>query len=237
MPKKPFMVAEIKTMSPHGFKSPYDRNLLQTLAIENGDIVSVHTDARWGSTYYDLRDAAKYTKMREKGQKVLAKGIHPNDDCIKLALQEGADYVLVVGRIPSSEYLPKCWLEPTTVEQLDVMIQTGCDSIVINSRNLRTGKISDVWAGMGNRIVARHLATDSDKSSAEQVLEFFKELKGGRKINLVQASNIQTRNDVESWCDGFIVGEHLPQFTIADMVDKLEEDFERVHSKAPDKAS
>jgi indole-3-glycerol phosphate synthase len=125
------IIAEVKTHSPFGWKSPSTWDELFELAREVGDMVSIHTDARWHGSF-DL--VAKARSLTDKP--ILAKGIHASDSDITRALAAGADYVLVVGRTPNI-HLDKCLLEPNTLGEL-ASLPKGVKA-VWNSRDLATG--------------------------------------------------------------------------------------------------
>ena len=141
------IIAEVKTKSPFGFTSNESWEDLFELANKTGDIISIHTDSRWGGSF-DLISKAK--KLTDKP--ILAKGIHARDEDISLALEKGADFVLIVGRIPEI-HKEKCFIEPFTLEELHKIPSTF--KVVWNSRNLLTGKLKDetfeqarkIWRG------------------------------------------------------------------------------------------
>jgi indole-3-glycerol phosphate synthase len=87
------IVAEVKMKSPFGFISNSSWEEQFKLAEMIGDIISVHTDSRWGGSLDEIRKARALTK-----KPILAKGIHETDDMIDAAVKAGADYVFVVGR-------------------------------------------------------------------------------------------------------------------------------------------
>jgi indole-3-glycerol phosphate synthase len=112
----------------------------------------------------------------------LAKGIHASDDDVKKALECGADFVLVVGRIPAY-YGEKCMVEFNTVAQLK-LVPTK-QKIVWNSRDLATGGLKT--------------------ETFEQARSVF----GGW---LCQASNIRSVDNIKEGADAILVGTHLPEF-------------------------
>jgi indole-3-glycerol phosphate synthase len=125
------LIAEVKTVSPFGFKSDKDWSFLFDIANEHGDWISIHTDSRWGGSFDLLKHARKLTQ-----KPILAKGIHATDDEIKRAFGSGANYVLSVGRIPpfnESQIL----FEPKDLGQLS--LASANTKIVWNSRDLDTG--------------------------------------------------------------------------------------------------
>ncbi|MBP6974654.1 MAG: hypothetical protein KBB54_01790 [Candidatus Pacebacteria bacterium] len=106
------IIAEVKTQSPFGFKSEKSWDELFAVANEIGDILSIHTDPRWGGSFDLVRKAKALTN-----KPILAKGIHATDMEVQQAIDVGADYVLVVGRIPSI-HQDKCLIEPLTLAEL-----------------------------------------------------------------------------------------------------------------------
>ena len=90
------IIAEVKTKSPFGYVSGKDWAELFEIANIIGDIVSIHTDPRWGGSMELVKKARNLTS-----KPILAKGIHKSDDEIRQCLEAGADFVLVVGRIPT----------------------------------------------------------------------------------------------------------------------------------------
>lgn len=172
-------IAEVKTKSPFGFISNKSWDELLNIADLFGDIISIHTDPRWGGKY------ERITEARQKSRRpILAKGIHSTDDDIIKALDHGAWNVLVVGRIPKTSLLKYCIIEPLNLMQLQMVpSDVWC---VWNSRNLNTGKLkTETW---------------------EEARSLFKGV-------LIQASNIKTKIDVKKDAQGYIVGEHLDNFT------------------------
>lgn len=105
MRKRFIVIAEVKTCSPSGYKSDKSWRELFELANGVGDIISVHTDQRWDGSFELIAKAKKLTS-----KPVLAKGIHDSDVQVQAALRHGADYVLVVGRLPSV-HQDKCLIE------------------------------------------------------------------------------------------------------------------------------
>lgn len=177
MKNKIQIIAEVKTQSPFGWKSSKSWDELFAIANEIGDIISIHTDARWGGSF-DLIAKARNLTLKP----ILAKGIHATDAEIKEALERGADYVLVVGRIPDVD-ITKCMIEPNTLNEL-ISIPEGIKA-VWNSRDLSTGGLKT--------------------ESFEQAREIFKGW-------LCQASNIKTIKDIQSTANAILVGSNLPEF-------------------------
>ncbi|MFA7308875.1 MAG: hypothetical protein WC045_02265 [Patescibacteria group bacterium] len=128
---RPLFIAEVKTLSPFGWKSSKTWDELFELANQHGDILSIHTDSRWGGSLDLIRTARSRTS-----KPILAKGIHALDKDVQEALDAGADMVLVVGRIPGI-YLEKCLIEPYTVAEMQSY--PANTKVVWNSRDLTTG--------------------------------------------------------------------------------------------------
>lgn len=131
MPPGVTLIAEVKTLSPFGFKSQKSWDQLFEIANKHGDIISIHTDPRWGGSFDLLQKARALTD-----KPILAKGIHASDEEVVEALMCGADYVLVVARTPRAR-IEKCWLEPSTLAQLRSFPELN--KVVWNTRNLNTG--------------------------------------------------------------------------------------------------
>lgn len=172
------VIAEVKTESPFGFKSDKTWEELFAIANEIGDILSIHTDPRWGGSYDLIRKAKALTS-----KPILAKGIHLTDEDINKAVEAGADYVLVVGRIPAV-HQEKCLIEPLTLEELKTIPRSL--KVVWNSRDLSTGGIKS--------------------ETFEEAREMFKGW-------LCQASNISTVADVKEGADAVLVGTHIVEFS------------------------
>lgn len=129
--QKPFVIAEVKTRSPFGFTSEKSWDDLFAIALQTGDMISIHTDPRWGGSLDLVRKARSLTR-----KPILAKGIHANDKDIEDALAAGADKVLVVGRVPKI-HADKCLVEPNTIAELKALPR-GIKA-VWNSRDLSSG--------------------------------------------------------------------------------------------------
>ncbi len=180
------IIAEVKTRSPFGFESKRSWKELFEIADEIGDIISVHTDSKWQGSF-DL--IAKARKLTDKP--ILAKGIHQHDKDIIRAFENGANYVLVVGRIPKIFY-EKCFIEPLSLEELSRAPKNS--KIVWNSRDLATGRLK--------------------KETFEQAREMW----GGW---LCQASNIKSIGDIKEGADAVLVGTHLEEFAMSLKESKL----------------
>jgi len=171
------IIAEVKTHSPFGWRSEKSWDELFDLANEAGDIISIHTDPRWHGSFELVKKAARQTK-----KPILAKGIHSSDADIQKALDSGASWVLVVGRVPKI-HLEHCFIETLTISEL-TMLPPGTHA-VWNSRDLATGNIK--------------------KETFAQAREVWQGW-------LCQASNIRTPSDVNNSADAILVGTHLPDF-------------------------
>jgi indole-3-glycerol phosphate synthase len=168
------IIAEVKTYSPFGWSSEKSWEELFSVANEAGDILSIHTDPRWHGSFELVKKA-----RRLSGKPILAKGIHPSDDDIRRALDAGADYVLVVGRLPGV-HLENCLIEPNTLKELGRL--SSDVKVVWNSRDLSTGGLK---------------------------LETFAEARSQFGGWLCQASNLTSISDIDSAADAILVGTHL----------------------------
>lgn len=127
--KKQIFIAEIKTQSPTGFRSPLGFYYLRDLAVKHGDWISVHTNGLWGGDFEAIPLVRAVTN-----KPILAKGLHSTDDDIQRALDKGADYVLVVGRYPADKYMDKCLIERHAQFEPLAGVKYVC-----NSRDVSTG--------------------------------------------------------------------------------------------------
>lgn len=181
--KKPLFIAEVKTESPFGFKSDRSWDDLLAIALEYGDAIAIHTNAKWGGWFGGIATAAN--AMRRFPQKmIIAKGIHPLDSEIERALGNGANLVTVVGRHPPAHLAPVCIWEPDDLHAI-TYASDHTQKIMWNARNLTTGKPKR---------------------------ESFDTARWTHKGWLMQASFIATPEDVHPKANAFIVGEHLPTF-------------------------
>lgn len=177
-PRQRTFIAEVKTQSPWGWRSSLSWDELLDVAHRMGDWVAVHTDPRWGGSFDLLRQARQI--VRDKP--LMAKGIHANDCDIVSALEAGADYVLVVGRVPHVA-LDRCLLEPKSLAEL-CGLPRGAKA-VWNSRDLMTG---------GRKPVP------------------FEEARAAWAGWLCQASNLERFKDVHFGADAYLVGQALPMW-------------------------
>jgi indole-3-glycerol phosphate synthase len=175
------IIAEVKTHSPFGWSSDKSWDELFQIADKAGDIISIHTDPRWHGSFDLIKKAKSLTK-----KPILAKGIHETDDLIEKAVKAGADYVLVVGRIPDlpEDLLKRCFIEPNTLEELKSIPKHL--KVVWNSRDLKNGGLKK---------------------------ETFEEARAIFKGWLCQASNIRTIADVNENADAVLVGTYIEEFS------------------------
>ena len=171
------LIAEVKTHSPFGWSSDKAWDELFKLAESCGDIISIHTDPRWGGSF-DLITKAKSLSSKP----ILAKGIHATDNDVEKAVKAGADYVLVVGRVPKV-CIDKCLIEPLTLQELNTIPIDM--KVVWNSRDLNTGGLK--------------------QETFEQARQLFSGW-------LCQASNIKSVGDIKEGADAVLVGTHLTEF-------------------------
>lgn len=172
------IIAEVKTKSPFGFRSEKSWDDLFSVASKIGDIISIHTDPRWGGSFR-LIEKAKTLTIKP----ILAKGIHASDGELKQAFDAGADYALVIGRIPAL-HKEKCLIEPFTLAELRTVPNDL--KVVWNSRDLSNG-------GMKR--------------------ETFEEARNIFKGWLCQASNIKTSADIKDGANAVLVGSHIIEFS------------------------
>lgn len=178
MIKKPILIAEVKIQSPFGFKSAKSWDELFKIAKKHGDWISIHTDPQWGGSFDLIKKAKSLTS-----KPILAKGIHRTNRELELAFKAGADYALVVGRIPSDEYIHKCLIEPYIIEELRKIPENL--KCVWNSRDLNTGGLKT---------------------------ETFEMARKAWEGWLCQASNIKTEKDIKKGANAILVGEGLTRF-------------------------
>ncbi len=171
------IIAEVKTKSPFGFKSNRTWEELFKIAESAGDIIAVHTDPRWGGSFNLIKRARKLTS-----KPILAKGIHPTDEDVAKAIDKGADYVLVVGRVPKV-FQEKCFIEPLNLEELSKLPKEL--KIVWNLRDLSNGELK--------------------KETFEQARMIWKGW-------LCQASFIKSVKDIKDGANAVIVGTRLEEF-------------------------
>lgn len=187
MYKNSTIIAEVKTQSPFGFKSEKTWDELLAVANKIGDIISIHTDSRWGGSFDLIKKSKSLTD-----KPILAKGIHTTDAEIDQAIAAGADYCLVVGRIPKI-HIEKCLIEPNNLADLVEIIKQIENKklphdlkIVWNSRDLETG-------GLKKETFA----------DARKIFDGW----------MCQASNIKTFQDINESADAVLIGENLIEFS------------------------
>jgi indole-3-glycerol phosphate synthase len=176
---KPLFIAEVKTQSPFGFFANKSWDELFNAANQIGDVISIHTNPLWGGSFDHLMMARRMTN-----KPILAKGIHRTDEEISKAVDIGADFVLVVGRIPTI-HQKKLLIEPNTLEELK-LIPSNLKA-VWNSRNLENGL---------------------NKSTT------FSEARNSFSGWLCQASNIKSKTDIDDSADAVLVGTNLLNFLV-----------------------
>lgn len=126
--------AEVKPISPYGFKSSKSRSQLFDEIEPIGDVISIHTGHQWGGSWEWLKEARKRTK-----KPILAKGFHPTIGDVYHAFDCGADFVLTVGWWPEGEekfIQERCIHE---CESLHELAETPAIKALWNARNPRNG--------------------------------------------------------------------------------------------------
>ncbi len=171
------IVAEVKVKSPFGFVSNNSWEDQFKLADKVGDIIAVHTDSRWGGSFDELKKARALTK-----KPILAKGIHETDDDVEKAAKAGADFVLVVWRVPTV-HQDICCIEPLNIAQLKTIPDTF--KIVWNARDIKTGKPKP---------------------------ETFEQARAAWPGWICQASFIKHIDEVKGGADAILVGQGLTDF-------------------------
>jgi len=168
------IIAEVKTESPFGYTSKNTWDELFKIADTIGDTISIHTDPHWGGSFDLIKKAKSLTD-----KPILAKGIHSDDSQIDQAIQAGADWVLVVGRLPQI-YQDQYLIEPNSLAELKNIPSNY--RIVWNSRDLKTG---------GNK------------------KEIFSEARNIHPGWLCQASNVCKLSDINPKANAVLIGTHL----------------------------
>ncbi len=189
------IIAEIKTKSPFGYVSKLSWMEQFALAAKIGNIISVHTDERWGGSFGNL--CRVKAELEERGLKtpILAKGFHSDGWDVEAAFTCGANYVLVIRddivewvKKLNPIYYPRVWIEPKNFQQLEALASDNANyHIVWNSRDLTTGL--------------------PKKETFEDARRIYKGW-------LCQASNIRGEMDIYYDCnpDAVLIGEHLQSF-------------------------
>ncbi len=152
---------EVKTHSPFGWQSQYSWMELFEIAEVVSDVISIHTEAPWKGSFKLLERARSLTE-----KKILAKGMFVSDKDIQRAVDIGADYVLVVDRLPKI-HLDKCLIEWSTIEDLGKMA-TG-QRAVWNSRILETGERKVDTFDKARQIFPGWLCQASNISNLDQI--------------------------------------------------------------------
>lgn len=172
------IVAEVKDKSPFGFKNPYSRLKQLEICEKYGDIISIHTDSRWGGSLEWLKTARQLTT-----KPILAKGFHSEWKDIDNILDMGIDYVLTVDqwdiRLTEviEEFKQKVWFEYTNFKELDLK---KCNSLgltlVWNKRNPRNGEykietIDDIRKTYKGKLCqASHITKPEDIGNVDYIL-------------------------------------------------------------------
>ncbi len=193
-------IAEVKTESQiSGWRSPYSEKFLLEKAVAYGHWVSIHTDPRWGGSFGKIARARRFiekypSRLRPK---ILAKGVHKSDDEVTQALDMGADYVLIVGRIPNARFNPsRCLIEATTLDDLR-LIPHGYKA-VWNSRDIKNA----IRAYERGEKLSHNLERKETFTDALRIWPGW----------LCQASNIHTFADIAPGANAILVGTHLIKF-------------------------
>lgn len=155
------IIAEVKTQSPYGYRASKTWAELFAIAEPVADVLSIHTDARWGGSLQLISAARNLTS-----KPILAKGLHERDEDIKAALDAGATYVLVVGRMPRF-YRTHCLIEPTNLRHLSELPSDV--RAVWNARDLTTGKPKQATFNQARRLFSGWLCQASNVSSIDDI--------------------------------------------------------------------
>lgn len=193
----PTLIAEVKTVSPFGFRSRWPEEYLLDLALEHGDWVAIHTDPAWGGSIEGLAEVRRRMVRHGIDKPLLAKGVHRDDSELRRALAL-ADYALVVGRWPHAlepALQARLIFEPTFEGQVRLAIRAfvAVDArprIVLNRRNLDTGDLS------------------TDTPSPGVVKAMYR----GNDPWVVHASFIASDADLDAAADAHLVGSSLVEF-------------------------
>jgi hypothetical protein len=206
------VIAEVKRKSPSGeelTKNSFERQV--ELADRGGDMVSIHTNPIWEGSFTDITRARRLTD-----KPILAKGFHGTDDEVELALDRGADYVLVVGREPKS-HSKRCFIEPLTLLELEQCAEMDCWA-VWNSRNLASLYALPGISIARQKFIHEHIPKfllelwKHEQPTSGKKKESFAEARSRFNGNLCQASNLRTKDDVHPKADAVLVGTHLEEF-------------------------
>jgi hypothetical protein len=196
------LVAEVKIQSPFGFKSKRSWDQLFEIAIEYGDVVSIHVSPEWAGSTKLIEKA--YPKCAEKGIPILAKGIRIDDTLAHECLKCGANFFLSHDQYMHDYFEPgTVWQELPPIKQNDTFMGMKLcrDRVyVVNARNIASGEDApDHW----DYIRRLHPWVSPITTYG------FGDKSGGV---LVQASKIKTIKDIKPDANMVIVGEHLPEF-------------------------
>lgn len=174
-------IAEVKTKSPYAFKSNKSWDELFKIANLIGDWISIHVEPEWEGSRELIVKAKKLTS-----KPIVAKGIHRTDEEVKASINAGANYVLVVGRMPKLDCYNKLIIEPNTISELE---NISLEHLALwNARDLKSGKLKE---------------------------ETFDQARKAWNGWLCQASAIKNKSDIDNRAHAVLVGEHLPAFISA----------------------
>ncbi|MCX6722184.1 MAG: hypothetical protein NTY04_03265 [Candidatus Staskawiczbacteria bacterium] len=195
------IIAEAKVWSPRGERltqNSWEQQIESAGKV--GRMVSVLTHPIWRRSPDDIKKARKILPSEIK---ILAKGFYETDDEVQRAVDDGADFVLVVGRRPKV-HLERCFLEPLTLAELaDIPVSLWA---VWNSRDLSS--LKDL-PGIPQFLLERWKQMDG---CSDRKRESFKEARAIRLGPLCQASNLKTVADIEPGANAVLVGSHLESF-------------------------
>lgn len=193
MNNKPIFIAEVKIKSPFGFNKKDEWNYRFDLARNYGDWISIHTNHLWGGDISNIKLARENTD-----KPILAKGFHKTDKEIRQCLDAGANYVLIVDRIPERKYIDNCLLEFSEFKELQKAANIyPWAKFVWNARDLKTGKLKS--SSILGKVI-NHFT----------LFDIYREI--NKNIWLCQASGILNKQQVNPLANAFLVGENLPQF-------------------------
>ncbi len=182
MSKKPIIIAEVKPQTPDGKIIGYWDDLFG-IAKTVGDWISIHTNILWGGSFSLVSRARSLTE-----KPILAKGLHRTDDDVERAIDSGADYVLVVDRIPKV-HEDKCLVEMSELQDL-----LGLPK-----------HFKRVWNARDLRALLAHRPPEV-RVPIQDVRELCPD------AWLCQASHIRSPWDIWPEVDAVIVGTHLREF-------------------------
>lgn len=195
------VIAEVKLWSPWGERLTENswREQLE-LANEVGDIVSILTNPIWKGSRELLARACRLSK-----NPVLAKDFHGTDEELNSTFDVGANFALVVGRVPGPSIdLGRCFIEPLDLAELATMPPESF--AVWNSRDLSS--LKDL-PGIPQFLLDRWKQSTNNSSRKRETFKEAREVWAGK---LCQASNLKTVADIEEGADAILVGSNLELF-------------------------